>query len=108
MRFVAGPRCGVLALAAVTAVASMSATLASQQRSGRGAQAPAAPVQPQRPAARADAAVPFKVGETLVYDVSWSSLVTAGSATATVLGRKPAASGTGSVWEVSAEGRPVS
>jgi len=33
---------------------------------------------------RTERPVPFKVGETLTYDVSWSSYVTAGTAVATV------------------------
>ena len=32
--------------------------------------------------ARIERPVPFKVGETLTYDVSWSSYITAGTATA--------------------------
>jgi hypothetical protein len=43
----------------------------------------------QRATPRADAAVPFAVGEALTYDVSWSSFVVAGTATARVAEKKP-------------------
>lgn len=53
----------------------------------------------------ADAAVPFKVGETLTYDVSWSMLVTAGTAVATVRERR--STGGTTAYSMDAEGRPV-
>jgi hypothetical protein len=53
-----------------------------------------------------DPPVPFKVGEVLTYDISWSSYLTAGSATMSVTGRKPA--GGGAAYDLVAEGRPVS
>jgi hypothetical protein len=58
----------------------------------------------QRAAPR-DAAVPFSVGETLTYDVSWSSILTAGTATAQVVERKgsPAAA----AYTIVVDGRPV-
>jgi len=100
MRSVLAAGVGVLALAVVPV---------SSQRSGRGT-TPAPPARgsaqtPARPAARVDAAVPFKIGETLTYDVSWSSLITAGTATATVVGRNQ--TNTGFSWDVLAEGRPI-
>lgn len=51
---------------------------------------PAAPVVG---AAAADVRVPFQVGETLTYDVSWSNFLTAGRATLRVTDRKPLAAG---------------
>ena len=57
-------------------------------------------LQPGRPPA-----VPFAVGETLSYDVSWSSVLMAGTAVATVKG-KSAAPGT-SAYTIVAEGRPI-
>jgi hypothetical protein len=67
--------------------------------------ASAAPVPAQpRPGAR-DAAVPFKVGERLTYDVTWSSFVVAGSAVSTVVARPPASDST--AYHIVAEGRPV-
>lgn len=56
-------------------------------------------------AARAERPVPFKVGETLTYDVSWSSYLTAGTATAVVKEKRPSF---GSVaYYIVAEGRPT-
>ena len=72
--------------------------------SGGAAFAP--PLQAQRAVPRADASVPFKVGETLTYDVTWSSYLVAGSATATVKERRPSATNTDAYYIV-AEGRPL-
>ena len=52
-----------------------------------------------------DAAVPFAVGETLTYDVSYSGLLTAGTAV-TKVGQKRASFG-GTAYEITADGRPV-
>jgi hypothetical protein len=54
---------------------------------------------------RVEAGVPFKVGETLLYDVSWSLLVVAGTATATVKEKRQ--SGDSTVYAMVAEGRPI-
>src|SRR3984893_4830937 len=58
---------------------------------------------PSAPAA--EQAVPFKVGETLTYDVSWSSYLTAGTAVATVTEKKPSNNAT--VYSIVVEGRPT-
>jgi hypothetical protein len=50
-------------------------------------------------------AVPFKVGETLTYDVSWSSYLTAGTAVITVKEKK--ASFNSTAYYIVAEGRPT-
>lgn len=50
---------------------------------------PATPRPAAKPAARVEAAVPFAVGETLNYDVSWSSTVSAGTAVLKVQEKKP-------------------
>lgn len=50
--------------------------------------------------------VPFAVGETITYDVSWSSYLTAGTATMTVKERKPSFGS--DAYYVIAEGRPTS
>lgn len=55
----------------------------------------------------ADPTVPFKVGEVLIYDVSWSTFLTAGTATMTVKERRSIAGG-GAVYDLVAEGRPAS
>jgi hypothetical protein len=57
-------------------------------------------------AVKRDRAVPFAVGETLTYDVSWSSYLTAGSATIRVAEKKPSYSST--AYYIVAEGRPTS
>ena len=58
-----------------------------------------------RPAPRVERAVPFRVGETLTYDVSWSSFLTAGTAVATVKEKKPSFNST--AYYIVAEGRPT-
>jgi hypothetical protein len=75
-----------------------------------GAPAPARPGTPT-PAAAARATgpekvVPFKPGEMLTYDVSWSDTLTAGSATLTV--RDKRASFGSTAYYLVAEGRPTS
>ncbi len=76
---------------------------ASAQRRGQGApqkptqKAPAAPARRERP-------VPFAVGEKLTFDVSWSSYVTAGSATMTVQEKKPSYNSV--AYYIYAEGGP--
>jgi len=54
---------------------------------------------------RAERAVPFAVGETLTYDVAWSSFLVAGSATVTVRERRQAGGSTS--WVIVAEGQPI-
>lgn len=61
--------------------------------------------RPAAPAAQADRPVPFKVGETLTFDVSWTSFLSAGTATMTVKERRPAGPGRAAYYLV-AEGRP--
>ncbi len=56
-------------------------------------------------APRTERAVPFAVGETLIYDVSWSSFLTAGSATA-IVADKVADDGS-TAYTIVAEGRPT-
>jgi hypothetical protein len=59
----------------------------------------------QRAVPRPEAAVPFKTGERLTYDVSWSSVLVAGTATATVVEKKPSSNST--AYYIVAEGRPL-
>lgn len=54
---------------------------------------------------RKERTVPFRVGETLTYDVSWSSYLTAGTAVTTVKEKKP--SFTSTAYYIVAEGRPT-
>src|SRR5262245_6237812 len=68
------------------------------------APAPKTPARPAPPPAR-EADVPFRVGETLTYDVSWSQFLTAGTATARVIEKKPSSGST--AYAIVADGRPV-
>ncbi len=56
-------------------------------------------------AQRVERPVPFKVGEQLTFDVSWSSYITAGTATMTVKEKKPSFNST--AYYIVAEGRPT-
>jgi hypothetical protein len=69
--------------------------------------APAQPRTPQRtpvPAQR-EVSVPFRVGETLTYDVAWSTYLIAGTAVTTVVEKKPSYGST--AYYIVAEGRPL-
>ncbi|MBA3297015.1 MAG: DUF3108 domain-containing protein [Acidobacteria bacterium] len=69
--------------------------------------APSGQTKPTAPAAQRKAqAVPFSVGETLTYDISWSSYLTAATATMTV--REKKGSYGSQAYYVVAEGRPTS
>src|SRR6267142_1180178 len=57
------------------------------------------------PAAKRERAIPFAPGETLTYDVSWSSFVTAGTATIRVAEKKPSFASI--AYYIVAEGRPT-
>src|SRR5436190_4348677 len=64
------------------------------------------PLSAQRGApARQEASGPFAVGETLTYEVSWSSMLVAGTATATVVEKKPSLNS--SAYYIVVEGRSV-
>jgi hypothetical protein len=65
----------------------------------------AAPAKPAPAAPRTERPVPFKMGEVLTYDVSWSSYVTAGTATVTVREKRPSFGST--AYYIVAEGRPT-
>ena len=75
----------------------------------RSARPPSRP--PSRPPAAATAAprtehaVPFAVGETLTYDVSWATYLVAGTAVTTVKEKK--ASSNSTAYYIVAEGRPT-
>jgi len=65
----------------------------------------AAGVTSSAPSAQGDLPVPFKVGETLTFDVSWTTFLSAGTATMSVLERRPGAAGRNAYYLV-AEGKP--
>jgi hypothetical protein len=83
----------------LVALVSLSAQSRQAPRQGAGGPSRAAA------AARAERPVPFKPGETLTYDVSWSSYVTAGTATVTVREKRPSYGST--AYHIVAEGRPA-
>jgi hypothetical protein len=98
-----------VSLCAIAGALLLTAGAAAQQRS-RAAQPrprqPAASAQArQPPAPRREAAVPFRVGETLTYDVSWSQYLVAGSAVARVIEKRPSYNST--AYYIVAEGRPL-
>lgn len=95
----------VLAALALAALAPF--TLYAQRSARPPARPPAtAPARPAAPAAsRIERAVPFAVGETLTYDVSWSTFLTAGTVVTTVIEKKPSFNST--AYYIVAEGRPA-
>lgn len=97
-------RC-VVACALAVALVALSSPIDAQRAASR----PAAPRAAAPAAARRDAAVPFAVGETLTYDVSWSfsgtSILMAGTAVSTVQDKRPSFGST--VYSIVAEGRPI-
>jgi len=94
-------------------IAGLAVPMAGQARTATkpAPKAPAAAAPASKAAAHAPAAarterpVPFRMGEVLVYDVSWSSYVTAGTATVTVREKKPSYGST--AYYIVAEGRPT-
>ena len=60
---------------------------------------------PAKQAPKREQAVPFAAGEALTYDVSWSTFLTAGSATLSVKEKKPSYGST--AYYIVAEGRPT-
>lgn len=93
MRRLIVPTTGLLVLLSV----AMSAQRSNRKPPPR-LPAAVAPARTERP-------VPFKVGETLTYDVSWSTYLTAGTAVMTVKEKKPSYNST--AYYVVAEGRPT-
>ena len=66
---------------------------------------PKPPAAPAAPQARRERPVPFHVGETLTYDVSWSSYLSAGTAVVSVKEKKPSFDST--AYYIVAEARPT-
>jgi hypothetical protein len=96
----------VMRLRTVAAVAAMAlAALVGTQVEGQRSSRPPSPPAAGRAVPRVEAAAPFKVGEMLTYDVSWSSMLVAGTATVSVREKKPSFNST--AYYIVAEGRPV-
>lgn len=99
-------------VAATTLCALLLVAGTAAQRGAASAKAPATrppstsagPVARPAAAARRELPVPFSAGETLAYDVSWSSTLTAGTATLRVAEKKPSFDST--AYYIVAEGRP--
>jgi Protein of unknown function (DUF3108) len=93
------------AAAGVAIVIALVAQTTAQHQKPRRAPARSA-ASPAAPAAvPADKVVPFRAGETLTYDISWSSYLTAGVATLSV--RDKRAAGGSSAYYIVAEGQPT-
>lgn len=93
MRGMRLPAAAVLGLVMLTSLAASAQAPATRR--------PA----PSRVEKRVEAAVPFKAGESLTYDVSWSSYLVAGTAVATVREKRPSYDST--AYYIVAEGRPL-
>ena len=96
--------------ALVVLTVCLSSALTAQARRSK---PPAKPAPGTAAAKRAPAtakpvehSVPFRIGETLSYDVGWSTYLTAGNATITVQEKKPSYGST--AYYIVAEGRPTS
>jgi hypothetical protein len=89
-----------LATASLLAQIPKKGAPAPSARSARGA-TPA----PAAPARAAERPTPFKANESLKYDVSWSSYLTAGIATLTVREKRPSFGST--AYYIVGEGRPT-
>ncbi len=67
----------------------------------------ATPSRPPAAPAKAERTVPFRAGEQLSYDITWSSFITATAATATVTVREKRAAYGSLAYYIVAEGRPT-
>ena len=97
-----------LALVALSSFTLYAQRVPKKKAAPAGKSAAKPPTTPQaKPAAaaRAERSVPFAIGETLTFDVSWSSYLTAGSAVTTVKEKKPSFNST--AYYIVAEGRPT-
>jgi hypothetical protein len=83
------------------------ACIAGAQILGQGPRkpAPVAPAKPSPAKPRSEVLVPFKAGESLTYDVSYSSYVTAGTVTMNVQAKRPSYNSI--AYYVVAEARPT-
>jgi hypothetical protein len=87
---------------AASLISALTATAVLDAQARRGAAAPKPPAAPP-----ADMKVPFRPGETLTYNVGWSTYFTAGTATIRVQERRPLAAGR-AAYILVAEGKPGS
>jgi hypothetical protein len=92
--------CATVALLAATLPLSAQQP-ASPRTPAPGTRRPATPA----PAPRKEVVVPFRVGETLTYDVAWSNYLVAGTAVSRVVEKRPSYNST--AYYIVAEGRPL-
>jgi hypothetical protein len=99
-------------VAAATIGLALTSIVAGQQprqpvpRTSPAPRTPASKPPAKTPAAPSrEATVPFRVGETLTYAVSWSQFLTAGTAVAKVIEKKPSSGST--AYSIIADGRPL-
>jgi len=87
------------------AVLLVPVLLAALSAPSRSAVQTTARKSPARSPRAAEKPVPFAAGETLIYDVAYSSFLTAGTATLSVAKKQP--SGGSVAYYITAEGRPT-
>jgi len=90
----------LIVIAALAALVPLAAQRATPRRRASSARAPVAQAGTER-------RVPFRVGEQLSYDITWSSFITATAATATVSVREKRAAYGSLAYYLVAEGRPT-
>lgn len=97
--------CATLLVSAAVSLAAQQAPKTAKPPVRR--TAPTAPKAAPKaaPAPRQEAAVPFRVGETLTFDVAWSNYLVAGSATSRVVEKRPSFNST--AYYLVAEGKPI-
>jgi hypothetical protein len=105
MRLAAPPRFFVLTGLGLTLVLSSVAALPRSVLLPPRSSVDAQPLIAAAPPAQTERPVPFKVGETLEYDVSWSSILVAGTATLKVQDKRASYGST--AYYIYAEGRPT-
>jgi hypothetical protein len=95
------------ALLTVACACALGVLLSAQTARPRPSPAPRGPAPLPQPGAavKRERPVPFKVGETLTYDVSWSTYLTAGTATIAVREKRPSFDSL--AYYLVAEGRPT-
>src|SRR5471032_3339697 len=91
-------------VAATLALAVLTAWSPAAQRTAAPAAPPVRSAAPARQS-RVERSVPFTVGETLTYDVSWSAFLTAGTVVTTVNEKRSSYNST--AYYIVAEGRPT-
>ncbi|MBS1816603.1 MAG: DUF3108 domain-containing protein [Acidobacteria bacterium] len=96
---------GAMALVATLHLVAAAAQGGARQPSRRPAPPTKKAAPAPAPAPRQEAAVPFRVGETLTFDVAWSNYLVAGTATSRVVEKRSSYNST--AYYIVAEGRPI-